>query len=338
MSIEVEVLGSPGRDNALWVRIDSGQRMHRILFDCGAGCLDALSYSEILQTDELLFSHFHMDHVAGFDNFFRCNFNRAEGQVSVWGPPGTIDILHHRFRGYWWNLVEGSPGQWVVREVTDHAINSSTFFTRDSFTNIHASSSMERVGPIVRSDDFTIDAITLNHCGPTLGYVLREKSRVNISIVRLQELGLRPGPWMQMLKSDCEQPEVEVQGVLHSLPALRHQLLSETPGGSVAYLTDFRLDEATAERLTEWLRPCDTLVCEAQYCDRDAALAERNYHTTVNQVAKLAAASGVGRLTLFHLSDRYTADQWSEMLEEARSIFADTSYPPHWSDKVLIGP
>ena len=43
----------------------------------GTVALDALAPSEIKATEQLFFSHLHMDHVGGFDTFFRSNFDRA---------------------------------------------------------------------------------------------------------------------------------------------------------------------------------------------------------------------------------------------------------------------
>ena len=63
MAISFEILGTPGRDNALFVRIDSGQSVDRLLFDCGDCCLNSVSYAEIHAIDHLFFSHLHMDHV-----------------------------------------------------------------------------------------------------------------------------------------------------------------------------------------------------------------------------------------------------------------------------------
>jgi hypothetical protein len=39
MSISHQVLGQPGRDNALFVEINTGQSIHRLQFDCGEACL-----------------------------------------------------------------------------------------------------------------------------------------------------------------------------------------------------------------------------------------------------------------------------------------------------------
>lgn len=51
---------------------------------------------------------------------------------------------------------------------------------------------------------------------------------------------------------------------------------------------------------------------------------------TTSSAAELAAISNARRLVLFHLSDRYTAADWNDMLSEARSIFPGTSFPDTW--------
>ena len=76
VAITFQVLGQPGRDNALFVKVDTGQHLTRLLFDCGDGCPHALPFADVLATDHLFFSHLHMDHVGGFDAFFRANHNR----------------------------------------------------------------------------------------------------------------------------------------------------------------------------------------------------------------------------------------------------------------------
>lgn len=99
--LRAQVLGTPGGDNSLFVTADSGQGVTRLLFDCGGRTLDSLPFSEVMQLDHLFFSHLHMDHVPGFDEFFRVNFGRTSRENHLWGPPGAARILGHRFRGYW---------------------------------------------------------------------------------------------------------------------------------------------------------------------------------------------------------------------------------------------
>jgi ribonuclease Z len=185
---------------------------------------------------------------------------------------------------------------------------------------------------LVENAEFVVEAVTLDHRTPTLAYVVREKPRRNIDPSRLAALGLRPGPWLKQLKdfsspSDC----VVIEGVPHAMAELRQALVVETPGDSLAYLTDFLLDEPTLERLSETLKGCGTLICEGQYRQADLALARKHYHMTTVLSATLAQRAGARELVLFHLSERYQAEEWIEMLREAREVFPNTHYPPQWS-------
>lgn len=330
MTIAAEVLGQPGHDNALWVRVNSGQQVHRFLFDCGDGCLDQVGYGDLAQTDALLFSHLHMDHVSGFDKFLRCNYDRPDRPVRVFGPPDTSSILQHRFRGFWWNLIDGSPGEWLVHEVGTDLVTSDTYLAAEAFEVRHEQEATSFQGAVIDHADYSLEAITLRHRGPSLGYLMREPPRQNVAADKLRQRGLAPGPWMQQLKDTAQLGEVDIHGERYSLEKLRDDLLVETPGDSLAYLTDFLLDEVSFEKLAVWLSGCQTVVCEAQYRNADLALAQKHHHTTVGQVAKLAATAGVGRLELLHLSDRYRPNEWREMLDEAREHFAATSFPERW--------
>jgi ribonuclease Z len=112
---------------------------------------------------------------------------------------------------------------------------------------------------------------------------------------------------------------------------LQEQPMRETLGGSVAYLTDFRLDNVAMDWLAVALRSVEAVVCESQYRHIDAELARRNYHMTATQAATLAKRADVGGLVLFHLSDRYRPEEWRQLLAEARAVFPATTWPEHWA-------
>jgi len=300
------------------------------LFDCGDGCLADLFISEVKAADHLFFSHLHMDHIGGFDSFFRCNFNRDVKPNMIWGPPGTSTVLQHRFRGFWWNLHEDQPGTWLVNDIHADQIERSRYEISDAFTIRHADATIDHDGVIVEEKEFAIKIIHLEHNGPCLGYLVRENPRLNVQVDRLEPLGLQPGPWMQELKSSSTSSTIEINGKTFELAGLRDKLLVETPGESVAYLTDFLLDDRYAGNLEVWLRDCDTVVCEAQYRHSDIELARRNFHTTTSLVSRLAARARVGKLVLFHLSDRYSPEEWLEMLKECRENFPATVFPNDW--------
>ncbi len=333
MALSFQVLGQPGRDNALFVKVDTGQSQTRFLFDCGDCCPHQLGPSELREVDHLCFSHLHMDHVAGFDLFFRVNFDRTAKENRIWVPPGSGDIIGHRFRGFMWNLVgEKERGEWLVSECAPDAVRTTKYYAKEGFRIAHPQPEQpRRDGVIIDGDAFTVEAVLLDHGTPSAGYIVRERPRVNVDAGKLAANGLAPGPWLKRLRGEAAAPgeTILAGGAEHSLAALQAELLVATPGDSIAYLTDFRAP-ASAGALEPALRGVNTIVCESQYRAADAGLADAAMHSTAAEVAAIAAAADAGRLILFHFSDRYDAAARRDMLAEARAIFPHTSLPEGW--------
>jgi ribonuclease Z len=327
MAIRFRVLGGAGRDNALFVEIDSGQAVRRLLFDCGEGCLSQLAPAEVLAIDHLFFSHFHMDHVAGFDGFFRLNFARDGENNRIWGPPGTAKILHHRFRSYLWNLHENLGATWRVSDIEETAVKTWRYELPEAFETAHEEPAVVREGRLVLEEpDFTVEAMTMDHFTASMAYRVTEKARWNVDSRQLAALGLKPGPWLKHLRSLPEDEWIEG----HRAGELREKLLVATPGDSIAYLTDFLMTEAAADQLAGWLTGCTTVVCESQYRQADRELALKNFHMTAGQGAALAKRIGAKELVLFHVSGRYMAVEMEGLLDEARAIFPATRFSPEW--------
>ena len=334
MSIEHQILGEPGRDNALLVTVDSGQSVHRLLFDCGEGCLSQVPLNIVQDIELLCFSHFHMDHVSGFDSFFRANWCRPEKPLHVFGPPGTIDIIHHRMRGYIWNLATDSPGEWDVTEIHPDELRTVKMFAKEGFAERHDVGTQPHHEFAYRGRCFDLGAIELDHGTPSMAYTVREDDHSNIDAARLEALNMQAGAWLKELKdpSTGDDARIDVNGTPRSAAELRAELMTTSHGDSIAYLTDFRLDEATGDedRLVHFLDGCQALVCENNYRNADAALAAKHHHMTSAGVANLAGRVQPERLILFHLSDRYTEWDWQDQLEEVRQIFPRAQFPADW--------
>jgi ribonuclease Z len=332
MSINFRILGKAGRDNALFVQVDSGQAVERLLFDCGDGCVSELPFADIQAIDHLFFSHLHMDHVGGFDSFFRCTFNRDTKPNRIWGPPDTARILQHRFQGFLWNLHGEMSGTWRVADIHPGLVNTFRFDLSEAFAVAHDEGTQSYSRSILEGIGYSVEAVTMDHRTPTLAYIIREKARWNIDTSKLASLGLRPGRWLQQLKEPSNDPgSLVIDGITHSTEKLRSALLVETKGDAIAYLTDFLLDEPAMGCLADALRGCRTLLCEGQYRHADLELARKNFHMTTVLSATLAQRAQVAELVLFHLSDRYESAVWVEMLREAQQIFPNAYFPPEWN-------
>jgi ribonuclease Z len=337
MAIEWQILGRAGADNALHVVVDSGQSRESFLFDCGEGVLDSLRPGEVQSVAYLAFSHFHMDHVSGFDGFFRLNYNRPDAPVTVWGPAGTMDLMGHRFRGFVWNLHADQPGEWIVREIGPTSLSTSRFLAREAFTPPHRQPDQPRNGALLQQGrSWRLEGRLLPHGSiDSVAYRLIEAPRQNIDPAAMQRHNYLPGPWLRRIIEAAETEEeslVEIAGQSLRVGELRRELLVTSPGASLAYLTDFRVEPGTPawEELVTWLTGTTTLVCECQYRAADIVLARQNAHMTADLVGRLAAEAGVGRLVLQHLSRRYSSEDWSEMRDEAAQFFPGTVLPPEW--------
>lgn len=333
MSITHRILGQPGWDNAMLVSVDTGEAVSTMLFDCGQNCLDALPLRTLQAVDHLFFSHLHMDHIAGFDTFVRCNYDRSDKENHIWGPSETADIIQHRLQGYKWNLNKDMRATWYVHDYDGETVKTFRFELHESFAEKHFEGEEAVTDDVLLgTEDFGVKAFVMDHYTPCLAYLLEESSSVNIDTGKMKELGLTPGPWLQAVKNadasaqnhTSEAPEG------YSMEELREKLLVTTPGASLAYLTDFFLGEDEIADLSRRLYATDTIVCEAQYKHADQELAGKNYHMTTKLTGELAARAEAEKLVLFHLSQRYEQEEWIEMLNEARTEFPNTQFPDTW--------
>lgn len=332
MSITFDILGAPGKDNAAVVRVNTGQRSYRLLFDCGEMCLATVGLGEIQSIDHVLFSHLHMDHVGGFDSFFRAVFNRDERPNLIWGPPDTARLMGYRMAAYQWNFAFRMSAVWTINDIHPDHIDRWDYLAREAFGQPHVAGSVPSDGVIIANPDFTVTALAMDHLTPSMAYILREQPRVNVDTDRMAALGLPPGPWLRVLKGHVPDPgpEIEIAGHIYDLAALRDELLTLSPGASFAYLTDFLMDEPAIARLRPLVAGCQTVVCECSYTNADRELAERYHHMYPAAVAAMAHQCAIDNLILFHVSDRYRPAVWQEILAETRAGFSKTTFPDHW--------
>lgn len=331
MSISFQILGKPSNDNALLVRIDSGQQIEYLLFDCGEGCLEKVPVGIVQKIDHLFFSHLHMDHIAGFDSFFRSNYNRNTKPNHIWGPPQTARIIQHRFQGFMWNLHGSMYCPWIVSDIYPQQYTSFRYELQEAFSVSHHLRTNQYQNTLFETKNYEISVLTLNHRTPSLAYLVREKPSLNIDTQKMKALGLTSGPWLKQFK-ELEDGCVVSQssGTSYTFKELRKFLLIEKPGDSIAYLTDFLADKQTVNDVATFLDGCQTIVCEAHYRNSDIELARRNYHSTTGLTASIALKANADKLVLIHISDRYNLRQYGEILNEAKEVFPSSCFSAEW--------
>src|SRR5574338_822909 len=119
-----DMFGDPG----VYVEVRWSKRA--LLFDLGHN--DALGPTHLLRAGDIFISHTHMDHFIGFDAVLRVALGRGK-TLRLYGPPGLIDNVNGKLRGYTWNLVDGYPLTIEVREFCEREIRQTSFGASDGF-------------------------------------------------------------------------------------------------------------------------------------------------------------------------------------------------------------
>ncbi|EKD27899.1 MAG: Ribonuclease Z [uncultured bacterium] len=332
MSIETKILGIHGQDNSLFVKLDTGHHIYQILFDCGQSGFSNLGKSILQEMDHLFLSHCHMDHISGFDGLFRHLYSRRRPFI-IWGPKDIINIIHCRIKGFTWNLVDRSPGEVIVNEITEDEIVSAKFLCREGFKNKYPLSTEKYTdGEIYRNADFNVKCKILDHKTDCLAYSVIEEPRKNINPEKMEKYNFKPGKWCSHLKQENLPLDLEfdLEGKIYSCKELYDMLVEVNTGMKVTYVTDIIMNTKNRERILELASNADKLIIESTYKESEIELANKNYHLTVNEAALVAKDANVKKLVLFHVSDRYTKNDLREMLTRAIEIFPESHFPSFW--------
>lgn len=315
-------------DPALYVGLPWERRA--LLFDLGD--ISGLSAGRLLKITDVFVSHAHLDHFVGFDDLLRVLLGRPKG-LRLYGPPGFIGHVEGKLRGYTWNLVEGYTLAIEVHEVHSDRMVLARFSCPEGFLRRDEPVPRPFDGMVLEEPHFLVRATLLDHRIPCLAFALEETVHLNVDKARLDRLGLPVGPWLMDLKRAVragapDDYPIRIawraggERVERTLPLgdLRHEVIRQSPGQKLAYVTDVVDSPENAEKIVKLSWGADVLYCEAAYPERDRDRAAARFHLTAAQAGGLAAEAQVRRLAVFHFSPKYRNCP-GELLDEAMAAF-----------------
>jgi ribonuclease Z len=253
------------------------------LVDCGEGTQrQMMRYGTGFGIRGILVTHLHGDHILGIPGLMKTMaLQGREEPLPVYGPPGSAPLLE--------SLV--------------HLGGRITAFP----TPINEIAPGESLG----LDDYRLEAYRVQHGVPALGYALVEDPRPGrFDVDRARALGIPEGPLFGRLHRG---EAVEVEGHIISPDAV---VGPPRPGRRVVLTGDTRPTPATVEIA----QGAEVLIHDATFTRDESARARETFHSTAAEAGEIAAAAGVKRLLLTHVSARYSAIP-APLEHEAREHF-----------------
>ena len=321
-SLRPRLLNGQTGDPALLVTLRWQGRA--VLFDLGR--IDRTPGAVLLPIEAVFVSHTHMDHFMGFDQLLRI-FLARDATLRLYGPAGLTDCVAGKLAGYTWNLTDEYAFTIDVTELVDGALVPSRFAAARRFRREPAGPSRPFDGVVFSDPAFVVEAAPLDHKIVSMAYAVTEPTHLNVRTDVLDAEGLRPGPWLNVLKrgvrdgAPADTPIEVAVGDRRPLGALAESLLVVTPGQKVAYVVDTLFSPANARAVVRLAADADVFFCESPFLEEDLEQATRRYHLTARQAGALARAAGARRLEVFHFSPRYEG-RYGEIAAEAQAEFA----------------
>ncbi|HBY89145.1 MAG: ribonuclease Z [Ruoffia tabacinasalis] len=262
------------------------------LFDCGEG-----TQHQILKTTlkpgkvkNIFITHMHGDHIFGLPGFLSSrSFQGGDNQpITIYGPTGI-----------------------------EQYINASLKYSKSNLLyKVNIVELDPKGGEIQLNKGWKVKYLPLQHNILSFGYRIEEPKSDGVLLVdKLKEYNIPNGPIFGMLKNGKTvtlEDGTKLDG---------KDFVGEVqPGKVIAIIGDTR-PNANIKKLAE---DADVLVHEGTHAKGENKMANRYFHSTVEQAAQVAKASNVKQLYLNHISSRYLGADVKQLEKDARSIFKQT--------------
>lgn len=266
-----------------------------ILWDAGEGTMRQLNTAKIspMKIEKIFITHFHGDHYLGLMSLIQTmTLWDREKPLHIYGPKYTFEFIQSYLKSGFFR-----PGF----EIRVHELGEAR----------------------LKFKGYEIWSFRVEHGIPALGYVFKEEDRRgNFDLRKIEELGLKPGPWMKELERNgrvmIDGKEIRLEDVTGD----------RKKGIKVVYTGD----TLPCKRVELFSGNADLLIHEATYLSPEDR--GESYHSTVNEACQTANRAKVKLLALFHRAFRYTYEEYAE---KARGLCNHKFIIPRDFDVIRLG-
>ena len=260
------------------------------MFDCGEA-----TQHQILRTpvkprkiEKIFITHLHGDHIYGLPGLIGSrSFQGGTEPLTIYGPVGIKEFVETTLR-----------------------LSQTHLKYKLSFVEI------QEECLLFEDDTFKVEALPLDHAILSYGYRIIEKDKPGeLRADLLKEEGIPPGPIYSKLKKG-ETVQLEDGRIIDG----KEYIGLPKPGRIIAILGDTR----PCENAVNLAFQADCIVHEATFKQGQEEMANEYFHSTTIQAAECAVKAEAKRLILTHISSRFTMDDEIELVNEAKTVFANT--------------
>lgn len=259
------------------------------MIDCGEGTQMQLRRNRLSfqQLKAVFISHTHGDHCLGL-----------VPMLSSYALVGRTRLLHLFAPAHYQQLFQ---------------VEMEAYCPVPGFEIIFHGIDTKQHALIYEDNSMMVTTLPLEHRVPCCGFLFQQKPK--LPHIRRDMIDILNIPVSQINTIKNGAGWTEENGTFYS-----HEQLTKPaePPKAYAYCADTKY----IPHLADWIQEVDLLYHEATYADDHELNAERYYHSTARQAAKIAVQANAKQLMLGHFSARYTND--NVLLNEACEIFPNT--------------
>jgi len=257
-------------------------RNENILIDCAEGTQRQLKIAGISPTKitKILITHQHGDHIFGLHPLLiSLTASQYSKTLEIYGPNGIKRTIE--------KLIDFFPQHSIEIKYKIIEIKSKKFF---------------------ENQDFSLEALLLNHGIPCLGYSLIEKDKYNINMNYLKKFNLKQNPILRNLQKG---KDITWKG--KKISAKKATKITKGKKLSIVADTSF------CENAVNLAKNSDLLICESTHSEELKEKSKQYKHLTAKQAALIAKKAKTKQLILTHFSQRYKTT--NQLVKEAKTIF-----------------
>lgn len=263
---------------------------HSFLIDCGEGTQVELRRNKVKmqKIGHVFISHLHGDHFFGLVGLISTmHLLGRKIPLHIYGPKGLEEIIKLQFK---------MAGSIISYELNFHLITGPSQLLFDD-------------------KRMSVVSLPLSHRIECYGFLFQEKPglrKLNVDMLREHKVPV-------YARKGLSEGEDFVSAEGKVIP---NKAMTFDPPATKSYA--YCSDTAFSEALIKAIHTVDLMYHEATFLEKDRKRADKTFHSTTKDAAKVAKAVQAKQLLIGHFSNRYPLVE--ELVNEAREVFEETYF------------